>query len=40
LLLKPYPTGLIVMASHEEGIVAYGEAIPCTFDQIKAILTN
>ena len=37
---KTLSSRLIVMAGHEEGIVAYGETIPCTFDQIKAILTN
>ncbi len=37
---KTPSSGLIVMAGHEEGIVAYGETIPCTFDQIKDILTN
>jgi len=37
---KTEPSDLIVMAGHEEGIVAYGQTIFCTFDQIKTILAN
>ena len=31
---------LIVMAGHEDGIVAYGQTIPSAFQQIKMILPN
>ena len=37
---KTPSSGLIVMAGHEEGIVAYGETISYAFDQVEAILTN
>ena len=37
---KTEPSDLIVMAGHEEGIVAYGQTIFCAFDQIKTILAN
>jgi hypothetical protein len=37
---KTEPSNLIVMAGHEEGIVAYGQTIFCAFDQIKTILAN
>ena len=34
------PSGLLVMAGHEEGIIAYGQSISSAFDQIRAILPN
>ena len=37
---KTEPSDLIVMAGHEEGIVAYGQTIFCAFDQIKTILAH
>jgi len=37
---KTEPSDLIVMAGHEEGIVAYGQTLFCVFDQIKTILAN
>jgi hypothetical protein len=32
------PTNLLVMAGHEEGIVAYGPTIDLAFHQIQATL--
>jgi hypothetical protein len=37
---KNAPFGLLVMAGHEEGIVAYGNTISLAFAQIKAVLAN
>jgi ribulose-5-phosphate 4-epimerase/fuculose-1-phosphate aldolase len=37
---KLAPTSLLVMAGHDEGIVAYGHTISSAFDQIKAVLNN
>jgi hypothetical protein len=37
---KLAPANLLVMAGHDEGIVAYGHTITSAFDQIKAILNN
>lgn len=31
-------SGLLVMAGHEEGIIAYGETIDLAFDQIEAVM--
>lgn len=37
---KKSSNGLLVMAGHEEGIVAYGETIAIAFNQIKKIINN
>jgi len=37
---KAVPYGLLVMAGHEEGIIAYGQTVSSAFDQIRAILPN
>ena len=37
---KLAPSNLLVMAGHDEGIVAYGHTISSAFDQIKAVLNN
>jgi len=38
--LKAKSSNILVMAGHEEGLIAYGRTIPSAFDQIQAILTN
>ena len=35
-----HPSNLIVMAGHEEGVVAYGKDIISAFDQIQTVLNN
>ena len=37
---KNDPSNVLVMAGHEEGIVAYGQTICLAFAQIKALLVN
>lgn len=37
---KVKPSGLLVMAGHEEGIIAYGQTISLAFAQIKELLVH
>jgi len=37
---KHYPSAIIVMAGHEDGIISYGQSIPLALKQIYAAMTN